>query len=895
MAAYLDMPRTDDSMETASPASLEDLNASSEYVRPGVRAKRTTRLKRGLSKLLQLVFGYTILSSCSSLFQLLLVYMILSRCFPILESFLEQGIAALTAKLSATLLSTSGEEMAGIHKHTEMIKQQVSSCHSAHYPHADEEPDIDDLVENKFHQGHTVGIRLFIKKGPTPFHRDVSEAGPATANIFKYGELGKRHIRLLKRCVGPGCNSMIFKIVCLPLDEAFGEFVAVSYCWGTEGPSKWLPLSDGKYIHVTANVESLLTHIFHSGPESIWLDAMCINQSDKMEKTRQVQMMKEIYASARRTSVWLGHFSPDIDVLMGTSESSGSECDLDSSSEDTNSDVEPDSRASMSKTPVNTRVDKEGSTGEQDPLYLDFRGEESDAETPQGVDHDGNDEDQTFFQYFLHHLYKEAHTGKGMETELFLHGCQKLRGVSSSLWWQRVWVVQEVASSRSIQFHYGKLTFSIGFLYNLFKVIHDRQANWLFQGWDADDLPRGVVTPRINKQMSIAILNKLSVSVKLDPESLPLGRLYTWLPTHEATDPRDRIFALLNLANPNSYGRCIIPDYDSDTRDVFVHAMAAITSNTPDFTCLGFAGLAFPRANYYGFSDKRDIDLPSWVPDFAANTPFTNFSDKVGFYNASTTRQPILASKQAICRSHSNQEDGYDKYQHGVPCPLRSKKKQRCSSEHYETLTVYSALIDTVAECGLKFPQFPGAWRTSKSGLHYLDDAISMIHKLGTYPTSEKSEEILARTLYANNAGSSMEPATPNRQFEVTFKNFLKALRAEASTGKGDEELHKLPTLDRLGAYRSALPPTLAGCGRKLFSTRRGCLGLAFNGVQVGDEVRLINSTSVPFITRRCSVEIDSGVGSVVRELVCEAYIHGIMDGEASAFDNVEEGLLSLV
>lgn len=41
---------------------------------------------------------------------------------------------------------------------------------------------------------------------------------------------GEKSIRLLRCCVGPGQASMIFEFVTMLLDEAFDQYVAVSYC-----------------------------------------------------------------------------------------------------------------------------------------------------------------------------------------------------------------------------------------------------------------------------------------------------------------------------------------------------------------------------------------------------------------------------------------------------------------------------------------------------------------------------------------------------------------------------------------------------------------------------------------------------------------------------------------
>jgi hypothetical protein len=44
----------------------------------------------------------------------------------------------------------------------------------------------------------------------------------------------------------------------------------------------------------------------HDQEVLLWVDALCINQEDAVERANQVKMMGKIYGRARRVTVWLG-------------------------------------------------------------------------------------------------------------------------------------------------------------------------------------------------------------------------------------------------------------------------------------------------------------------------------------------------------------------------------------------------------------------------------------------------------------------------------------------------------------------------------------------------------------------------------------------------------------
>lgn len=65
-------------------------------------------------------------------------------------------------------------------------------------------------------------------------------------------------------------------------------------------------LCNGKIINVTASLHECLAHLRRTKPGDYWIDAMCINQADAMEKNRQIDLMGKIYSKAELVVVWLG-------------------------------------------------------------------------------------------------------------------------------------------------------------------------------------------------------------------------------------------------------------------------------------------------------------------------------------------------------------------------------------------------------------------------------------------------------------------------------------------------------------------------------------------------------------------------------------------------------------
>lgn len=105
-------------------------------------------------------------------------------------------------------------------------------------------------------------------------------------------------------------------IVCDMIDEqsidlAEDTYEALSYTWGQPSTqSRWINLS-GTPFHVQPNLFDALKSL--RGRETtvaLWIDAICINQIDSVEKNHQVSLMGQIYTKAKNVAAWIGPETP---------------------------------------------------------------------------------------------------------------------------------------------------------------------------------------------------------------------------------------------------------------------------------------------------------------------------------------------------------------------------------------------------------------------------------------------------------------------------------------------------------------------------------------------------------------------------------------------------------
>lgn len=90
------------------------------------------------------------------------------------------------------------------------------------------------------------------------------------------------------------------------------QYDALSYAWESQTPSRQVVCkhgnSDERYqLDITATCFGALKQLRRTDlPRNLWIDAICIDQSNVPEKSGQVELMSMIYRYATKVIVWLG-------------------------------------------------------------------------------------------------------------------------------------------------------------------------------------------------------------------------------------------------------------------------------------------------------------------------------------------------------------------------------------------------------------------------------------------------------------------------------------------------------------------------------------------------------------------------------------------------------------
>ena len=129
-----------------------------------------------------------------------------------------------------------------------------------------------------------------------------------------------QEIRLLELLPGDHDSDLVINLHVKALQEGL-RYVTLSYVWGKERCPRPVQVN-GKHVTIGRNLDCALRHIrdnttdLLAGTTMLWVDALCIDQPDVQERSQQVRLMGQIYASAIDMVIWLGPEREDTAFIL---------------------------------------------------------------------------------------------------------------------------------------------------------------------------------------------------------------------------------------------------------------------------------------------------------------------------------------------------------------------------------------------------------------------------------------------------------------------------------------------------------------------------------------------------------------------------------------------------
>ena len=292
------------------------------------------------------------------------------------------------------------------------------------------------------------------------------------------------------------------------------DFEAVSYTWGYSHNAYVLilqPESTTIKYQVTENLEMALRRLrLQHVDRTLWVDAICINQSDIEERSHQVGMMADIYRKAKRVVIWLGD-------------------------------------------------DTDGTTQGMDMLRHFVQPTGTKFESP------------AYFTHSFSHLFAPLSTMTRSNGEThFVNDIQEsIQCVLSKAWFSRVWTVPEAVLSRRAMIQCGENSVEWTNDFQELRKIRVRvksavvSPQWekIFGDHQVDLTP---FLHLIEAQLrEVALRNDIPV-----PEKDLLDIMYDFR-HRQASDPRDKIYAMLGLAQHKKVQVRVDPNYSETVEEVY--------------------------------------------------------------------------------------------------------------------------------------------------------------------------------------------------------------------------------------------------------------------------------------------------------------------------------------
>lgn len=501
------------------------------------------------------------------------------------------------------------------------------------------------------------------------------------------------------------------------------EYEALSYVWG-DPAALGVVLVDvgGGSVPVTGNLHCALRRLrLADKTRTLWIDQLCIDQQNTIEKAHQVRLMREIYSSCRTCILWMGEVPADIPV--------------------------EDAKAVLDLC---------------DYMASCHEAAEDDGHVPP-------------FEYLACNPEFKG-PSKAMAV---LIGEDETRPEIS--WWTRIWTVQEAALPPRLDLLWGPLSLP-------WERLTLASKCWTISGspGDVQALMERDDAPCMGNFMAKIIWLSISKG-RMDS---PLYLVYRWR-YRLATDPRDKVYALMGLTERGSLPEVEQCSYEVPPSKVFASLTVDMILSEESLLPL----VVDPRLE----PERASPDIPRWAWDVKY---MSNFNTGL-----------IQPYAYGSFRAHGERDLDVEAF------------KQRMLEEP-DVLRIPGARADVVAHVGQ--PMFHDK-RTRMEDSPF-NERLNEWEDLGLeYMTNQHVFwEHFARTLLGDNIynGEQMIERQANR-----------------------DDLHEVYLwLRNAGGDSVSFSLTMITSNRVFFMTEGGLLGLGHPDTKPGDEIFILNGGNVPFV-----------------------------------------------
>jgi hypothetical protein len=768
---------------------------------------------------------------------------------------------------------------------------------------------------------------------PIILPNETTEYSPSSENAYPYQPLtSPSQIRVLK--IEPlesleSRSNLYLPLVCslhvVDLENQPKDYDTLSYTWGDPlslytstdriiRAERWTERTfritcDRVPVAVTANLytallafrltisrpgadyESQLASMGISKPIYLWIDALCINQNDIDERSSQVSIMHHIYSQAKATWVWLG------------------------------GDDGTESAA------IQTLTDISSISPKLVPSLIECSIHEEETYKKAGIQPISADTWVRIYAFMNRSWFKRAWIIQevalakkvvltvGLKVHDFQCISDSFAFLNGTRWFDQIRQLAEPLIVGARNKGYFKTP------------VED--SNTTIKLYQPNLWPIVDITNLGTIQNTRAGLN-LGEPGRTRPgaSAVSLGVILHEQRFAQATDPRDKIFAFLHLSDEFhnhrelAFKELIQPNYRIPVAKLYTDTAMFLLESWNSLRALSLVQDA---------AENRVVNLPSWVPDFSAvgwpnpmedgrPTPWQasaslgdfsipktvteklevggiRVSSVVQKYKFSINSLPALPWLKSLPHvSHIDRPDLNEKlkkYYHKADIRFWEK-------EHSQPMT--SADIQ---EAPIKQSRFEVLWRTLLTDCFYgrhpapttcenafeslilgqlIRKEMETVHKflegdIDGWEEGKKSIKLSveqSKFLKGDNTtdGLPWSPAFIKvvSEFERTVPRKNSKAVNDAYQAFQNSFLDRLASIDEPGMYEIMAKMTQIGTHRRLFLTSDRRLGYGPMSLLPRDEVWLLVGADVPFLLRR------EGEGYRV---IGEAYVHGIMHGEA--------------